>query len=106
MAGARPRGRGLPCSERYAVPLEAGGNLPVDRGTDVVALDDAMTALARIDARKVRVVDLRDFAGLTVDETAAALDVSADTVMRDLKMAKVWLLRELRHGGVGNWQVH
>jgi RNA polymerase sigma factor (sigma-70 family) len=63
-----------------------------------VALDDALKALAKIDSRKSRVVELRFFAGLSVEETAAELDVSADTVWRDWKFAKTWLYRELRDG--------
>jgi RNA polymerase sigma factor (TIGR02999 family) len=62
---------------------------------DLVALDDALNALAAFDARKSQVVEMRFFAGLTVDETAAVLHVSPDTVMRDWRLAKVWLLREL-----------
>ena len=63
--------------------------------SDFVALDDALEALAKIDARKSRIVEMRFFGGLTVDETAEALHVSAQTVMRDWQLAKVWLLREL-----------
>jgi RNA polymerase sigma factor (TIGR02999 family) len=65
-------------------------------GRDLVALDDALEALARIDERKSRVVEMRFFGGLTVKETAEALRLSPDTVMRDWKLAKAWLLRELR----------
>jgi RNA polymerase sigma factor (TIGR02999 family) len=65
-------------------------------GRDLVALDDALDALAKLDERKARVVELRFFGGLSVEESAHALDVSADTVTRDWKMAKAWLLRELR----------
>ncbi len=63
---------------------------------DFVALDDALTALAAIDSRKSQVVEMRFFGGLTLDETAEALNISRDTVKRDWKMAKLWLLRELR----------
>lgn len=63
---------------------------------DVVAIDEALTALALVDARKSQVVEMRFFGGLTVEETAAALKVSRDTVKRDWKIAKLWLLRELR----------
>lgn len=63
---------------------------------DFVALDDALEALARFDARKSRVVELRYFGGLTVEESAAALGVSPDTVMRDWKLARAWLQREMR----------
>lgn len=65
-------------------------------GQDLVALDVALTALAGIDQRKSQVVEMRFFGGLTLEETAAALEVSRDTVKRDWKMAKLWLLRELR----------
>ena len=64
-------------------------------GRDLVALDDALRALAVIDERKARVVELRFFGGLSNEETADALGVSAKTVMRDWHVAKVWLLREL-----------
>lgn len=64
---------------------------------DLVALDDALKALAAVHERKARVVELRHFGGLSVDETAGVLDVSAETVMRDWKFAKSWLLRELSH---------
>ena len=65
---------------------------------DFVALDVALTALAAVDARKSQVVEMRFFGGLTIDETAEALQVSRDTVKRDWRMAKLWLLRELRGG--------
>jgi RNA polymerase sigma-70 factor (ECF subfamily) len=65
-------------------------------GQDLVALDDALEALAAVDERKARVIELRFFGGLSVEETAAVLKVSVDTVMRDWKLAKAWLLRELR----------
>jgi RNA polymerase sigma factor (TIGR02999 family) len=70
----------------------------VERAPDLVALDDALVALARVDQRKARVIELRFFGGLSVEETATVLKVSVDTVMRDWKLAKVWLLRELRRG--------
>ena len=71
---------------------------PIKRPTDVVALDDALTALASIDERRSRVIELRYFGGLTVEETATVLDVSPDTVMRDSRLAKAWLARELSSG--------
>ena len=64
-------------------------------GQDLVALDDAIKALAAVDERKARVIELRFFGGLSVEESAAVLKVSVDTVMRDWKLAKAWLLREL-----------
>jgi RNA polymerase sigma factor (TIGR02999 family) len=63
---------------------------------DLVALDDALTTLAALDPRKSQVVEMRFFGGLSLEETAEALHVSRDTVKRDWKMAKLWLLRELR----------
>ena len=66
------------------------------RGLDLVALDDALQALAALDPRTSEVVEMRFFGGLTVEETAEALHVSAQTVMRDWRLAKAWLHRELR----------
>jgi RNA polymerase sigma factor (TIGR02999 family) len=66
---------------------------------DVVALDDALTALAAIDERKSQVVEMRYFGGLSIEETAEALGVSVRTVKRDWTMAKLWLLRELKKSG-------
>jgi RNA polymerase sigma factor (TIGR02999 family) len=62
----------------------------------LVALDDALEALAQFDPRKSRVVELRFFGGLSVKETAVILEVSPDTVMRDWKLARAWLQREMR----------
>jgi RNA polymerase sigma factor (TIGR02999 family) len=64
-------------------------------GPDLVALDDALQALAVLDPRKSQVVELRFFGGLSVDETAATLKVSSGTVMRDWRLAKAWLLKQL-----------
>jgi RNA polymerase sigma-70 factor, ECF subfamily len=72
-----------------------------DRAADLVALDDALDALARFDSRKVQVVEMRFFGGLSVEETAEVLKVSAVTVMRDWSTAKAWLYRELT-GGMTN----
>ena len=66
-----------------------------ERGPDLVALDDALQALAAIDARSSRVVELRFFGGLSAEETATVLRVSPETVKRDWKLAKAWLLREM-----------
>ena len=67
-----------------------------DRAHELCALDDALTSLARLDPRRAQVIELRFFGGLTVDETAEVLHVSAQTVMRDWKTARTWLARELR----------
>ena len=74
----------------------AEGLLTTDKGYELVALDDALDALARLDERKSRVVELRFFGGLSVEETAEALTVSPETVMRDWKFSKAWLKNELR----------
>jgi len=67
-----------------------------DTRQDFVVLDDALNELATFDERKSRVIELRFFGGLSVEETAAVLQVSPDTVMRDWRLAKAWLSRELR----------
>ena len=77
------------------VSLDEALVISEEPGQDLVALDDALTALASVDARKAQVVEMRFFGGLSVEETAEALKVSVDTVMRDWKLAKAWLLREL-----------
>lgn len=78
------------------VSLDDVPELPDFRERDFVALNDALSALATRDARMGQVVELRFFGGLTVEETADVLNVSAETVLRDWKTAKAWLLRELR----------
>ena len=73
--------------------------IPPPPGTDLDKLDDALTALSEFDPRKANVVEMRFFGGLTVEETAEVLKVSPDTVKRDWRLAKVWLLKELRDHG-------
>ncbi len=77
------------------VTLDDALEVSPGQDADLVLLDDALNALAVVDDRKRKVVELRFFGGLTVEETAHVLEVSSDTVMRDWKMAKVWLLREM-----------
>src|SRR5262245_24832143 len=77
------------------ITFDEGLIIPAQPGQDLVALDDALEALAKVDERKSRVIELRFFGGLTVEETASALNVSQDTVLRDWRLAKAWLLREL-----------
>ena len=77
------------------VSLTAAADFPTERGADLVALDDALTMLAEVDLRKSQVVEMRFFGGLSIKEVAEVLDVSEETVMRDWRLAKVWLLREL-----------
>ena len=89
--GARKRGGGdarLTFDEALVVTAEARENF--------VALDDALEALAKFDERKSRVIERRFFGGLSVEETAAVLKVSVDTVMRDWRLAKAWLQAEMR----------
>jgi len=77
------------------VALDDSLELAKERSADLVALDDALETLARMDPRKGQVVELRFFGGLSVDETAEALSISPETVLRDWRLAKVWLLREV-----------
>ena len=65
------------------------------KSAEVLALDQALDGLARVDARKARVIELRFFGGLSVEETAVVLDISPQSVMRDWKLARAWLVREL-----------
>jgi RNA polymerase sigma factor (TIGR02999 family) len=80
-----------------AVPLQLEETLVALRepGVDIVAVDEALQALEAVDARKARIVELRFFGGLSVEETAEVLKISVGTVMRDWKLAKDWLRREL-----------
>jgi RNA polymerase sigma factor (TIGR02999 family) len=84
--------------EALRVSLVEAFEVAEKQEADLVALDDALTALAKIDLRKSRVIELRFFGGLSVEETAEVLMVSPDTVMRDWRLAKIWLLREISKG--------
>ena len=88
--GYRKRGGGA-----QPVALNEGLVATPEPGVDVVALDRALERLAAVDPRKSRVVELRFFGGLSVQETAEVLHVSRDTVKRDWRLAKLWLLRDL-----------
>ena len=77
------------------VSLEETAEVVDDRSADLIALDEAMNALARVDPRKAQVVEMRFFGGLSVEESAEVLKVSPVTVMRDWSTAKAWLYREL-----------
>ena len=83
------------------IALDDVAVVSADRTADLVALDDAMNALARLDPRKVQIIEMRFFGGLSVDETAEVLKVSPATVRRDWSIAKFWLYRELS-GGTGD----
>jgi RNA polymerase sigma factor (TIGR02999 family) len=80
------------------VSLEETAIVGGDRPADLIALDNAMVALVGLDPRKVQVVEMRFFGGLSVEETAEVLNVSSVTVMRDWSTAKAWLYRELTGG--------
>jgi RNA polymerase sigma-70 factor (ECF subfamily) len=96
--GYQKRGAGAPHLSLDEVPLVCK-----EADADLLRLDDALNALATFDERKTKVVELRFFGGLSVEETAEVLRISSDTVLRDWKFAKVWLLRELNAGiGRGN----
>jgi RNA polymerase sigma factor (TIGR02999 family) len=92
---ARARGAARRGARAEHVPLTESCLVSEERLTDVVAIDEALTSLSRADPRKGAVVELRFFGGLSVEETADALKISQESVMRDWKLAKVWLLREL-----------
>ena len=77
------------------MPLQEELLIPAEPGADLVALDDALKSLASVDPRKSQVVELRFFGGLTVEETADALQLSPRTVMREWSLAQAWLYREL-----------
>ena len=92
--GSLKRGAGSP-----HVTFDENLLVSTEPRADVVALDEALTALAAIDQRKSQVVELRFFGGLGIEEAAEVLKVSPETVKRDWKLAKAWLRRELRHYG-------
>jgi RNA polymerase sigma factor (TIGR02999 family) len=77
------------------ISLDAAPMVSAKPQPEVLAIDDALKALAKVDSRKSQVVELRFFGGLNVEETAEVLKVSPDTVVRDWKLARAWLLREL-----------
>jgi len=90
-------------SRRYAKRGGDAARVPLDealfgaqaRGVEVLALDEALVVLSKTDPRKVRVVELRYFGGLSVEETAEVLKISVETVLWEWRMAKTWLFREL-----------
>lgn len=94
--GYQKRGSGV-----QHVPLDEACLASVEPGVDLVALEQALTRLGETDARKSKVVELRFFGGMTVEETAEVLHISGETVMRDWSVARAWLLREL-DGGVSH----
>ncbi len=96
---ARGRGRAKRGGAAPKLTLDESLAVTAGRDPDLVRLDDALGALAAVDARKAKMVELRFFGGFSVEETARILRVSVRTVMSDWKFAKVWLLREMRQSG-------
>lgn len=86
---------------QYKVELDEGFDLPQPESVDVVALDDALNRLSRRDVQQEKIVEMRFFGGLTVEETAAALEISPATVKREWNMAKAWLMREVGRDNLG-----
>jgi RNA polymerase sigma factor (TIGR02999 family) len=80
------------------VPLEETVSFARERNADLVALDDALTELEKLDARKCKAIELRYFGGLAMEEIAQALEISPVTVRRDLRMAETWLYQQMRSG--------
>ena len=95
---ARSRGYQKRGGGAHHMSLDEAPSVGNEPDTNLVALDDALKALAAVDERKSKVVELRFFGGLSLEETAEVLKVSTETVGRDWKLAKVWLLRELSEG--------
>jgi RNA polymerase sigma-70 factor, ECF subfamily len=93
--GARARATGKRGGGAVHLNLDESIDAMPDRGSQLVALDDALNALAVLDARKAKVIEMRFFGGLTVEETAEVLKISPESVMRDWKMARAWLMRQL-----------
>jgi RNA polymerase sigma factor (TIGR02999 family) len=87
--------------QEYKVTLDDSYEAAQEQGVDVLVIDDALIQLSRRDEQQGRIVEMRFFGGLTMEETATALDVSVATVKRDWTMARAWLMRELRRGAGG-----
>jgi RNA polymerase sigma factor (TIGR02999 family) len=93
---ARKRSAAKRGGKQEPLDLDAALEVICQRGRELIALDDALNTLAKVDPRKAQIVELRFFGGLSVEETAEVVKVSCDTVMRDWKLARAWLLTELR----------
>lgn len=93
---ARRRDRVKRGGEAIQVSLVEAAHVPTPERADVLALDEALERLAELDPRKSRIVEMRFFGGLSLEETAEALGVSVGTVRRDWTLARVWLFRELQ----------
>jgi RNA polymerase sigma factor (TIGR02999 family) len=94
-ASAKRGGDAPPLDHSEAINLDEIAGDASQKSAEVLALDQALDDLARVDARKARVIELRFFGGLSVEETAEVLDISPQSVMRDWRLARAWLIREL-----------
>ena len=79
--------------------LDEALTVSIETAPDILAVDDALQSLAAVDSRKSQIVELRFFGGLTVEETADVLQISPETILRDWRLAKAWLIRELSRDG-------
>lgn len=95
---ARARVRAKRGGDASQINLDEIPDLSTTRGKELVAVDDALNELAKLDPRKARVVELRFFGGLSIEETSTVLSISPRSVMRDWRLARSWLMRELTHG--------
>jgi RNA polymerase sigma factor (TIGR02999 family) len=89
------RGAGRRADRSGPIDFDALPDLGSQKGQELIALDDALDELAKIDARKARVIELRFFGGLGVEETAQVLNLSPQSILRDWKLGKAWLQREM-----------
>lgn len=87
-------------SGQAKVSIDEALSFAPERGGDIIALNDALDALAKIDERKCKVIEMRFFGGLSVEETAEALGISIATVGREQRVAEAWLYKEMRREGM------
>ena len=90
---------------QHKLALDEAGGVAVELDPDLLALDEALHSLAKVDRQQSRVVELRFFGGLTVEEAAEALGISPATLKREWRLAKAWLLREMTRGETGGTDV-
>jgi len=96
---ARRRDRAKRGGDAIHVSLVEAAHVPTPERADVLALDEALQQLEKLDARKSRIVEMRFFGGLSLEETAEALNISVATIRRDWSLARAWLFRELNQKG-------
>jgi len=92
---ARARGREKRGGSAQRIDLDQIPDISTRRDPELIAIDDALETLAELDPRKAKIIELRFFGGLSVEETAEVLQVHEQTVLRDWRLARVWLLREM-----------